>query len=366
MRFSAQAGALAMAVKTAMHAVHKSSKVPILTHMKIAAGADGTVTAAGTDLDLSITASADADVTEPGAVVLPAERLKVLLSEIPEDAAVAIANSDGGATVQCGRSRYKFPTLPVDDFPSALKLNSGATEWSLGTDILKTVQAAESDETTRFHLCGVHIHAVDGKLAVVAADGFALIVVATDITLSAPWAEAGIIIPSATIEAIIKAGGNGEVRFRSDGRRVEAVAGDVTITSRLIDGTFPDYSRIIPTPSENRATVDGELLAAALRRAGVVANSWGTVGIAWDAGTAQNVIVRVACNERGESEDVIHAGADTTGSAKVSISATRMLAILDAVDADAISLDYQPNASAILITILARPSVTAALAVCRY
>ena len=370
MRFSAQAGALAAAIKAAGRAVEKKPTAPILACVKIAAGTDG-VAVTGTDLNLSVTAAAEADVAESGAVVLPAERLKILLSELPDDAEVTVAADGGTALAQCGRSRYKLPTLPVADFPNALTLDDGAIEWTLGTGVLKTVEAAQSCEPGRLHLCGTYCHAVDGELVVVAADGFSLIVVATDITLSAAWTEAGIVVPATTIEQIIKAAsGKGETLLRSDGKKVEAIACGTRVSSRLIDATFPKYGKFIPRPSGNFAIVDAYSLAAALRRAEVVAvehknpHQGATVGVGWDAAASPDLTVSVARTERGEGEDAVNA--DVAGAARVLFSATRMLALLDAIDADTVNLDYEPNASAILITVPARPSVTAALAVCRY
>jgi DNA polymerase-3 subunit beta len=361
-RFSAKASGLAAAIKTAARIVAKKPTNPILGHARIAAG-DGVVTITCTDLSIAITTTIDAEAVEPGATVLPAERLKILLSETATDAMVTIAAGDGNAIVQCDRARFRLPTIPTDGFPSAFTLEGSAAEWTIGTDVLKTVQAAQSNEATRFYLCGVHIAAVDGKLAVVAADGFALVVVDTDIQLAASWAD-GIIIPAATTEEIIKAGGKGEVLLRSDGRRIQATAGNTTITSRLIDGKFPDYRKIIPRPSENRVTVVTDSLVAALRRAGALADAAREpcVRAEWGA-TAGDLAITVAASERGESEDVICV--DAAGAASVSFSPTKMLTLIEAIGADAVTLDYELPSSAILITVPTSFGVTAALAVVR-
>jgi DNA polymerase III subunit beta len=364
MRFSIETATLFDAASAAARATAGATKttIPILSHVLVAAQ-DGQVEVAGTDLDRRVAASFEAGVDEPGTAVLPADRLAGLLKGLPGDAVVTIKSDGAGAALQCGRSRYKLPGLPPDDFPAPLEISDGAATFTFAADdvdALRAVAVAQSDEKTRFYLNGTCLHAADGKLVMVATDGHVLITARTDI----PHPTGSIIIPRETVAAVLKMAGNGDLALRTDGRRMEAAAGRVRLISKLVDGTYPEYAHAVPQLGPHNVVVDHAEFISALKRAEIIVTDkrFGTnVTVAW--GDAAELRVTVPRCEAGEGEDVIVA--ETSGAGNVSFYVHKMLTVLDALDADTVCLGHESGGRGILVTVPARPSVRAVVMPCR-
>ena len=176
-----------------------------------------------------------------------------LLAGIAADCDVTIVTVDNGVRVQAGRSRYQLPALSSDDFPPALVVSNDA-ELVLTQDQMRRLFGATafaiSNEETRYYLCGTYLHFVKEGLCTVTANGTMLTRAIMDMAPTPDMLPtAGVIIPKTAIEQIVKFKAD-EIRLRIDTKLVSAQAGNITLTSKLIDGTF----RTIRASSRRRPT----------------------------------------------------------------------------------------------------------------
>jgi len=362
MKFTADAIALAGAVAAALRACPAKPKLKaaILTHLRLRAAGSG-VSAVATDLDLAIEATVAASVESEGTAVLPAEPLADLLADMSGDAVIETDNK--AATIRCSRSRFKLPALPSEDFPEPLALSDGAVAWEFtAADIaaLKTVNSASSVDWTRCNLRGVHLHGLGGRLVMVATDGTMLIYERTGI--ACPGAP-GIIVPRAAVDLIVRLYAKSGATLRTDGTRIEAAAGDAAprLISKLIDGIYPDYKRVLPDAASAGVTLDTAEFAQALKRfvAVAVQNTGGDPGavITWNT-TKSPGDIRLVLGRRGggEGDDILNA--ETAGAGCTSFKIGQMAALIDVLDAPRVRLSAPGDPSSpIRVDPVGRPSM---------
>lgn len=313
--------ALLPALALAVRVVERRNTIPILSNVLIRAG-DGRLAITGTDLDAEIVVSRKCAIEGAAEVTLPANNLHDIVRKLPEGSEVKLVGDtgDGMWTISAGRSRFRLPLLPASDFH---ELSAG--EFACGFDMeaatlktmLETVRFAISTEETRYYLNGIHWHEdeVDGAavLIAVATDGHRL----AKSTLPLPDGAAGlpaIIIPRKTVELVLKMlPDKGPVRLDvSDVKFRISMGGDetgVTLVSKLIDGTFPDYKRVVPAGNPNRYTLARAPLADAIDR--VLTVSTGKGNAVKYAFAGDGLTVTAHSPDAGSAEDQIEiAGAD--------------------------------------------------------
>ncbi len=265
MNIIVQRADLARALTAVSKAVEKRHTIPILGCVHLGAAA-GELRVRGTDLDIEITSVVPASVAEPGEVCVDAVRLLDIARKMAGDE-VTLSLAGDKLTVKAGRSRFNLATLPAGDFPT---LMVGDLPHRFNIDLaalFKPVQFAISSEMTRYYLCGVFLHVIDGVLRAVATDGHRL----SMNTAPAPAEFPGVIVPSKTV-GLVPAG---EVDVALSTSKIRMSAGGTVIVSKLIDGTFPDYQRVIPTANFKVAIVDRDELSRAAGRVSTVASERG-------------------------------------------------------------------------------------------
>lgn len=259
---------LAVVTKT----IEARNTIPILGNVALAV-ADGRLTVTGTDLDIEATTSLPVLDSADGAITVPGKLLADIAKKATGDVLlelVTAANKTQHLSVKSGRSRYKLETLPIEDFPS---FTVGQYDTSLELDLAALVAPcahAMSSEETRYYLCGVYLHAVDGRLVAVGTDGHRLVR-----SFGADAGEAnleyGVILPRKLIGLLPK----GVVKVDLSKSKIRITVGDTVLTSKLIDGTYPDYERIIPRDYNHHVTVDRDAMLRAVERVSVVADEKG-------------------------------------------------------------------------------------------
>ncbi|KAB2709691.1 DNA polymerase III subunit beta [Brucella intermedia] len=261
MRASIDRSQLAHALATVTRAIENRNTIPILANVLLAVE-DGQLRLTGTDLDVEITTSLPVLDCQPGSVTVPGKMLADIAKRVTGDITLAL---DGGRlTVASGRSRYKLDVLPAEDFPS---FSAGKFDTTLELDLAALVAPCVhciSTEETRYYLNGVYLHAVDGRLVAVATDGHRLM----RNTGPAGDLEYGVILPRKLVGLLPK----GAVTVELSQNKVRVTSGATVITSKLIDGTFPDYVRVIPTGNSNVLTADRQALMKAVERVAAVAD----------------------------------------------------------------------------------------------
>jgi DNA polymerase-3 subunit beta len=243
--------------------------------VKIEAAA-GAVTFTATDCDLEAHASAEADIETAGAIAASAETLIGFARKLAADLPVSFALESGQLIITSGRARLSVPVLPASDFPTFAALDSACRftiEAAALRRLIDKTRFAISNEATRYYLNGLYLHTFDGELVAVATDGHRMALASTDMPPGIEDGEApSIIIPRHTVAEIRKliADHDGPVDLAVSHNALRVEAGAAALSSKAIDGSFPDYRRIIPKAPPQCVTVSRAAFAEALARAVIV------------------------------------------------------------------------------------------------
>ncbi|CAM5773026.1 DNA polymerase III subunit beta [Labrys miyagiensis] len=264
--------------------VERRNTIPILSNVLIEAQGASLLLKA-TDLDLEVVESSPADVIMEGATTVPAHTLYDIVRKLPDGAQVSLEGG-GEATqliVRSGRSRFTLQTLPPSDFPDLAAGDFPHTFQLKAADLRKLIektQFAISTEETRYYLNGIYLHTLDvegeQRIRAVATDGHRL----ARVELPAPEGAngmPGVILPRKAVGEIQKLMEDAEalVSVELSQAKVRFTIGPVVLTSKLIDGTFPDYARVIPTGNDKSLIVERADFTAAVDRVSTISSERG-------------------------------------------------------------------------------------------
>lgn len=280
MRLTIERAALLSALGHVQNVVEKRTTVPILSNVLIEAR-DGVVTFAATDLDIEIIDGANADVEVVGSITAPAHTLYDIARKLPDGSEVKLETSnDGGRlSITSGRSRYYLPILAASDFPS---LGHGEFEKSFEIEapalaaLIDRTKFAISMEETRFYLNGIYFHGATGPsgpcLRAVATDGHRLALSDYPLPEGANDMD-GVIVPRKTIMELRRLldGGEEVAEIAVSLSKIRFSLGRATLTSKVIDGTFPDYERVIPKENPHQMIVNNAEFSRAVDRVATMA-----------------------------------------------------------------------------------------------
>jgi len=279
MKLTIERATLLKALGHVQSVVERRNTIPILSNVLLSAG-DGRLAFSATDLDIEIVDSTSAQVDESGRVSTLAHTLYEIVRELPDGADVSLSHTsdDPRLEVRAGRSRFNLPVLPPGDFP--VMSSDGLSEpVSIDTaDLIRLIDKtrfAISTEETRYYLNGLYLHVVveDGaqKLRAVATDGLRLALAEMRLPAGLLGAS-GVIVPRKTvIEARRLMDDAGESTAISvSAHKIRFDFGHTAMTSKVIDGSFPLYERVIPRENNRTMQLDNAAFAAAVRRVATV------------------------------------------------------------------------------------------------
>ncbi len=279
MRLTIERAALLKALGHVQSVVERRNTIPILSNVLLAAEREGLAFSA-TDLDMEIVDEAMADVQTPGQITAPAHTLYEIVRKLPEGADVELdySGEDPRLQVRAGRSRFNLPVLPAGDFPVLSTDGLSARVTVQAADLIRLIDKtrfAMSTEETRYYLMGLYLHTVNeggqALLRAVATDGHRLALA----EMPAPEGAAGlpgVIVPRKTVlEARRLLEDCGEsVEMQISAAKVRFEFGGATLTSKVIDGSFPDYGRVIPQGNTKILTLDNAVFAQAVDRVATI------------------------------------------------------------------------------------------------
>ncbi len=281
MKLSMERSALLRAMSRAQSVVERRNTIPILSNVLIEAEGDA-VSFRATDLDIEVIDKAPAMVGRAGATTVAAHVLHEIARKLPDGAMVELADDGlaGRLDVKAGRSHFSLATLPREDFPIMANAEY-QTNFACPAPTLRRLfdkaKFAISTEETRYYLNGVYMHAAAGPdgqvLRCVATDGHRLARI--DATLPEGAADLpGVIVPRKTVGELRKLLDDDDmtIAVSVSETKVRFATPDVTLTSKVIDGTFPDYARVIPTGNTKRLEVDAAEFAQAVDRVATVSS----------------------------------------------------------------------------------------------
>ena len=285
MRVTVERAALLRSLGHVHRVVERRNTIPILSNVLLRSASDGLQLKA-TDLDIEVTESVPAEVADGGATTVPAHVIYDIVRKLPDGAQVSLETTGetGQMTIRSGRSRFSLGALPEADFPD-LAAGELPHSFSLAALDLKRLidktQFAISTEETRYYLNGIYLHTIETdaglKLRAVATDGHRL----ARVEMDAPEGSAGmpgIIVPRkavAEIQKLVDDGGEHVAIEISPAKIRLRFESGVILISKLIDGTFPDYQRVIPTGNDKRLTVEREDFAKAVDRVSTISSERG-------------------------------------------------------------------------------------------
>ena len=281
MKLSIERAILLKAVSQAQSVVERRNTIPILANVLIEAKGDN-VSFRATDLDIEILDRVTGVVERPGASTVSAVTLHEIVRKLPDGSLVTLADDgvSGRLTVEAGRSNFSLATLPKEDFPE-MTTSEYTVDFTVSAMTLRRLfdksKFAISTEETRYYLNGVYLHVAEGDdgevLRCVATDGHRLARIDADLPENAKQMP-GIIVPRKTVGEVRKLLDDDEAQIvvSVSETKVRFATQDVTLTSKVIDGTFPDYSRVIPSGNTRKLEVDAADFAKAVDRVATVSS----------------------------------------------------------------------------------------------
>ncbi|MEM6487718.1 MAG: DNA polymerase III subunit beta [Pseudomonadota bacterium] len=279
MRVSIERAALLKAMGRAQGVVERRNTIPILANVLIEAEA-GEISLRATDLDIEAIERLPAQVEVQGATTVSAQMLHDIVRKLPDGAEITLAldPSTGQLAVSAGRSHFKLATLPREDFPLMASSEYQVT-YQAAAPVLRRLfdksKFAVSTEETRYYLNGVFLHVAEEGgpkvLRAVATDGHRLARIDAELPEGAEDAP-GVIVPRKTVNELRKLLDEDEatVQVSVSETKIRFAVGSLVLTSKVIDGSFPDYTRVIPVKNERRLEVDAAEFAHAVDRVATV------------------------------------------------------------------------------------------------
>lgn len=281
MKFSIERAALLDAVGQAQAVVERRNTIPILANVLMEAEGDG-VRFKATDLDIEVIDKTNVVVERPGGSTVSAVLFHEIVRKLPDGALVQIEEdqAQGRLEIRAGRSHFSLATLAKEDFP-VMASSDYAANFTCKAGVLRRLfdktRFAISTEETRYYLNGVYIHVAEAdggrKFRAVATDGHRLARVDADLPEGAEDMP-GVIVPRKTVDQVRKllSDDDAEIAVSVSETKIRFATPDITLTSKVIDGTFPDYARVIPQGNTRELKVDAKDFARAVDRVATVSS----------------------------------------------------------------------------------------------
>ncbi len=280
MKFIIERAKLLPSLAHVQSVVERRNTIPILSNVLLR-GQDGQLSLSATDMDLEIVESVPAEIVRAGATTAPAHTLYEIVRKLPDGGQIEFdVNAETGTlSVRCGRSNFRLGCLPTEDFPQMagaampVSFELGAAELR---SLIDRAKFAISTEETRYYLNGIYMHAAKvgdvSMLRAVATDGHRL----ARVEMALPDGAAdmpGVIVPRKTVNEVRKLldDVSGPIRIALSDTKLRFSFDHIVLTSKLIDGTFPDYERVIPSGNDKVLEVNPREFATAVDRVATIA-----------------------------------------------------------------------------------------------
>lgn len=275
MRFSLQREVFLKPLAQVVNVVERRQTLPVLANLLVQVR-DGQLSLTGTDLEVEMVARVAVDDAADGETTIPARKLFDIIRALPDGSRVTVSQSAEKVTVQAGRSRFTLASLPANDFPSIDEVE--ATERvtvpeSTLKELIERTSFAMAQQDVRYYLNGLLFDLREGSLRCVATDGHRLALCEAEYE-GGTQAKRQIIVPRKGVTELqrLLEGGDRVLELEMGRNHIRVKRDDVTFTSKLIDGRFPDYEAVIPIGADREVKVDREVLRASLQRAAILSN----------------------------------------------------------------------------------------------
>jgi len=349
MKFTSSRESLLRPLQAVIGVVERRQTMPILANVLLKAS-DGRLSMAASDLEVELVAEVSIDeVNTPGEITVPARKFLDICRALPDESTIKIQLEGDRIVLRSGRSRFVLSTLPANDFPVIDNIEANR-EISIGQvdfrRLLDKTYFSMAQQDVRYYLNGLLIETGGGSVRAVATDGHRLAICEMSIEDQSN-AMQQVIIPRKGVLELQKLLGDEENVLLSIGtNHIRAVLGEIRFTSKLIDGRFPDYDRVIPKPEGNVLVVGRDYLRGALQRAAILSNEKYR-GVRLElAGKS----LRIQANNPDQEEAQDELEVDYNGdSMEIGFNVNYLLDALTAVDTEEVELGFvDSNSSCVL------------------
>jgi DNA polymerase-3 subunit beta len=274
MKLSVSREALLQPLQAVIGVVERRQTMPILANVLLAAK-DGQVAVTATDLEVELVASAAVEIEAAGEVTVPGRKLLDICRALPEDAEISMNLSGEKLSVKSGRSRFSLMTLPAAEFPTVEDISAeqsiSVSQENL-TKLLEKTHFSMAQQDVRYYLNGLLLETGKKYLRAVATDGHRLALSEVELDQK-NLPEQQVIVPrKGVLELQRLIGGEGDLELQFGSNHIRIQLEGIRFTSKLIDGRFPEYERVIPEDTSNQLTADREVFRSALQRTAILSN----------------------------------------------------------------------------------------------
>lgn len=275
MKLTAEREKLLAPLQAVIGVVERRQTMPVLANVLLGVR-DGRLSITATDLEVELAASTEVGVLQAGDITVPGRKLLDILRALPEKAAVSLAMEGEKIVIKAGRSRFSLATLPAAEFPVIDDINSQQTLKIPRKELLRLLEKTHfsmAQQDVRYYLNGMLLEIDAMSLRAVATDGHRLALCETALAAKAKTSQQVIVPRKGVLElqrVLTDDEGTAEIAIGTN--HVRAQIGDVRFTSKLIDGRFPEYSRVIPAAAPNAIRADRDVLRQALQRTAILSN----------------------------------------------------------------------------------------------
>lgn len=347
MKFSAARETILKPLQAVIGVVERRQTMPILSNVLLAVR-DGKLSVTATDLEVELVAEAEVEEETAGEITVPGRKLHDICRALPEGVRMQVSLAGDRLTVKAGRSRFTLSTLRAADFPVVEEI-AGKQTLKLKRHDLKTLldktQFSMAQQDVRYYLNGLLLETEGSTLRAVATDGHRLALAET--ALEGRYQREQLIVPrKGVLELNRLLDDEGEVELTLGSNHIRVQLDGIRLTSKLIDGRFPDYSRVIPADPGNIVTADRSLLRQALQRAAILSNEKYR-GVRLDLGE-NSVVIQANNPEQEEAEESLEV--EYTGQTmEIGFNVTYLLDALAAVEAEQVRIGVTDANSSCLI-----------------
>src|SRR5580693_2056871 len=328
--------------------VERRQTMPVLANVLLSAR-DNRLSITGTDLEVELVATKQVSVQQAGDVTIPGRKLLDIFKSLPEKTSVTLSTEGERVSVRGGRSRFTLSSLPATDFPVIEEINAQQTltlEQGEFRRLIDKTHFSMAQQDVRYYLNGLLLE-TDGKsLRAVATDGHRLAICEMELAGKARSTHQVIVPRKGVLELQRILGTEGEIELAVGTNHVRAKIGDIRFTSKLIDGRFPEYGRVIPASPPKTVEADREVLRQALQRTAILSNEKYR-GIRLTA--RQDLLTLQAHNpEQEEAEDQVEV-AYKGEEVEIGFNVNYLLDALSAIDGDKVQIGLTDSNSSCLI-----------------
>jgi len=323
--------------------VERRTTIPVLSHLLLAAR-DGRLHLAATDLDVSLTSSVAAEVAGEGSLAVQARKfVEIVRAQVGDEVALSLED-ERALRISSGRSRFRIHGLPAADFPTLPEIDTGeptAFEMAGFRRMIGKVLFAVSSEESRFQLAGALLKLGGGKASMVATDGYRLAMIELA-QKGMPKKEDAVLVPRKALQELLRFEGDGRLEFRRGEHHLAFRIGERELVCRILEGSFPDYERVIARDHDKKVLCDRRALAEAVQRVALVTGDRNRgVRLEFEGG---EITVAAANPDLGEASETL-ACEYGGGAIRIGLNPDYLTSFLSAVETDRVRLELKDENS---------------------